>query len=145
MRATEERLGIERPICELIRKTYTICRLILLRINIPLVRPVQSRGPARSGISNVRSVPASFFCPRTDTLELNIATRKQYASVLAREPSKLMSIVQLVFSFCFERTVFPDGSRYAKSGLSPSWYGSTPHSCPAITRFATTLAILARE
>ena len=104
--------------------------------------PTQSPGPTRSQMTLL--IPASF-CARTDTNELNIANRQPCTSVLAREPSKLMSIVQLVFSFCFERTVILDGSRYAKSGLSPSWYCSTPHSCPAITRVATTLAILARE
>lgn len=114
--------------------------------NIQLVWPLQSTGPTRSrNMLNVHTGAASFSCARTDSLELNIANRQQCASVFAREPSKLMFIVQLVFSFCFERTVFPDGSRYAKSGLSPSWFSQHTSQLSRYHEVATTLAILARE
>ena len=114
--------------------------------NIQLVWPLQSSGPTRSrNMFNVHTGAASFSCARTDSLELNIANRQQCASVFAREPSKLMFIVQLVFSFCFERTVFPDGSRYAKSGLSPSWFSQHTSQLSRYHEVATTLAILARK
>ena len=76
--------------------------------NIQLVWPLQSSGPTRSrNMFNVHTGAASFSCARTDSLELNIANRQQCASVFAREPSKLMSIVQLVFSIFSSKDCFP--------------------------------------
>lgn len=132
--ATEERPRSEEAMCEIIHNAYTICPPVLIidkQCSARVASPVAWPDPFSN---HPMFTPASFFCTRTDTLQLNIANRQQCTSVLTRELSKLMSVVQLVLPFCFERTVFLDGSRYAKSGLPPSWYRSTPHSCPAITR-----------